>query len=312
MHHKNRTFRYFLTAAILLTLLFGNLKAQNFRKTALGLEFEANNIETEIQIFDENIVRVIKSPAKHTFEKESFSVIKKPQKTNFDVKQTKDELQVSTQKIRLTLDLKTGQVKFLDKKGNVLLNEKQSGATFSKFNDAGTETFTVAQSFELDKEEAIYGLGILQNGKMSQRNQEVRMVQNNTWDFVTFFQSVKGYGLFWDNYSPTTFKDNANETSFTSEVGECVDYYFIYGGNADAVIANMRSLTGEVPMFPLWTYGYWQSKERYKSQNEIVGVVKKASRIRCSARWHHSGLAVLGQQLFVECHGISERRVSQP
>ena len=36
----------------------------------------------------------------------------------------------------------------------------------------------------------------------------------------------------------------------------------------------MRNLTGQVPMFPLWTFGYWQSKERYKSQDETVGVVK--------------------------------------
>ena len=49
----------------------------------------------------------------------------------------------------------------------------------------------------------------------------------------------------------------------------------MYGGNADGVIACMRDLTGQAPMFPLWTYGYWQSKERYKSQDELVGVVKK-------------------------------------
>jgi alpha-D-xyloside xylohydrolase len=49
----------------------------------------------------------------------------------------------------------------------------------------------------------------------------------------------------------------------------------MYGGNADGVIAQMRSLTGEVPMFPLWTYGFWQSRERYKSQNELLEVVNK-------------------------------------
>ncbi|HOO86041.1 MAG TPA: glycoside hydrolase family 31 protein, partial [Prolixibacteraceae bacterium] len=90
-----------------------------------------------------------------------------------------------------------------------------------------------------------------------------------------FFQSVKGYGLFWDNYSPTTFKDNDAETSFSSVVADGIDYYFMYGGNADGVVACMRDLTGQVPMFPLWTYGYWQSKERYKSQDETVGVVRK-------------------------------------
>jgi alpha-D-xyloside xylohydrolase len=49
----------------------------------------------------------------------------------------------------------------------------------------------------------------------------------------------------------------------------------MYGGDADGVIAKMRELTGQVPMFPLWTYGYWQSRERYKSQDETVGVVRK-------------------------------------
>ena len=101
------------------------------------------------------------------------------------------------------------------------------------------------------------------------------MIQGNTDDYVPFFQSVKGYGLFWDNYSPTLFVDDSAGTSFTSDVGDCVDYYFMYGGNADGVISLMRGLTGQVPMFPLWTYGYWQSKERYKSQFETVDVVKK-------------------------------------
>ena len=49
----------------------------------------------------------------------------------------------------------------------------------------------------------------------------------------------------------------------------------MYGGDADGVVAQMRTLTGQVPMFPLWTYGYWQSKERYKSQNEVLGVLNK-------------------------------------
>lgn len=40
--------------------------------------------------------------------------------------------------------------------------------------------------------------------------------------------------------------------SFDSEVGDCADYYFIYGGNADKVIANVRELTGQAPLYPLW------------------------------------------------------------
>lgn len=54
-----------------------------------------------------------------------------------------------------------------------------------------------------------------------------------------------------------------------------MDYYFINGGNADNVIRGMRELTGQVPMNALWTYGFWQSRERYQSQEELVDVVKK-------------------------------------
>ncbi|MDP4189686.1 MAG: glycoside hydrolase family 31 protein, partial [Bacteroidota bacterium] len=90
-----------------------------------------------------------------------------------------------------------------------------------------------------------------------------------------FFVSTKGYGLYWDNYSPTLFSDNQDGTTFKSDVGDCIDYYFMAGVNIDGAISCMRDLTGQVPMFPLWTYGFWQSKERYKSQDELVGVVNK-------------------------------------
>ena len=172
------------------------------------------------------------------------------------------------------MDTGTGIVSYFSKDGKVLLAEK-SGMQFIDFDDAGTKTYQVYQPFVLDKEEAIYGLGQLQNGKMIQRNMTKNLVQGNVEDVSPFFQSTKGYGVFWDNYSPTLFTDNEVETSFRSEVGDCVDYYFMYGKNADGVIAQVRSLTGQAPMFPLWTYGYWQSKERYKSQEEVVDVVRK-------------------------------------
>jgi alpha-D-xyloside xylohydrolase len=110
---------------------------------------------------------------------------------------------------------------------------------------------------------------------MDQRNQTLLLQQNNMQIAVPFFQSIKGYGVYWDNYSTTHFKDSTDGTSFESEVGDCADYYFIYGGNADQVIAGYRWLTGKAPMFPRWTLGYWQSRERYKSQYETNEVVRK-------------------------------------
>jgi alpha-D-xyloside xylohydrolase len=92
---------------------------------------------------------------------------------------------------------------------------------------------------------------------------------------IPFFQTSGGYGIFWDNSSTTTFKDNAGTTTLSSVIGDGIDYYFINGKNADGVIAGMRKLTGNAPMFPRWVFGFFQSRERYKSQAEIIGIVKK-------------------------------------
>ncbi len=249
--------------------------SQSYQKTDLGIKSTINATNVEIQFYSPSIVRIQKWPDGKNFKKESLSVIKTPQKTAFSVKKTGNKLVLKSKALTAILDLKNGRIVFQNSKGEPLLNEKEAGAGFTDFNDVGNKTFSVSQSFVLDKDEAIYGLGILQNGKMAQRNHKVYMVQSNTQDFVTFFQSNKGYGLFWDNYSPTTFKDTLGVTSFSSEVGDGIDYYFMNGNNADGVVACMRDITGQAPMFPLWTYGFWQSKERYKSQDETVGIVKK-------------------------------------
>ena len=259
----------------LLMLLTISGQSQTYQKTNYGLKSNINSIDIEIQFFSPSIVRVLKSPQGNDFKKESLSVIKSPQKTAFSIKQKGDDLSLKSESVNVNLNLKNGVISFTSLTGTPLLREKESNVGFNDFNDAGVKTYSVSQSFVLDKDEAIYGLGQQQQGKMVQRNLKMKMIQGNTDDYVPLFQSVKGYGLYWDNYSPTVFSDNQDETSFKSDVGDCIDYYFMYGGNADGVIAQMRDLTGQAPMFPLWTFGYWQSKERYKTQNEVVDVVQK-------------------------------------
>jgi alpha-D-xyloside xylohydrolase len=61
--------------------------------------------------------------------------------------------------------------------------------------------------------------------------------------------------------------------SFSSEAGQQIDYYFIYGNNTDEVIAGYRRLTGKAPIVPKWALGFWQSRERYKNQAEILATV---------------------------------------
>lgn len=59
-------------------------------------------------------------------------------------------------------------------------------------------------------------------------------------------------------------------TEFRSEAGEAVDYYFFYGPELNQVIAEYRQMTGAAPLLPRWAYGFWQCRERYSSQQQIL------------------------------------------
>jgi alpha-D-xyloside xylohydrolase len=69
--------------------------------------------------------------------------------------------------------------------------------------------------------------------------------------------------------------ESKNDYSFLSDAGKQLDYYFIYGTNMDSVIAGYRFLTGKTTIAPQWALGFWQSRERYKTQDEILSTAKE-------------------------------------
>ena len=63
--------------------------------------------------------------------------------------------------------------------------------------------------------------------------------------------------------------------SIWNEMAKDMDYYFIAGQDADEIIAGYRTLTGKAPVYPKWVLGFWQSRERYKTSDEIVGTLSE-------------------------------------
>ncbi len=257
-----RKVKFMLTCLLFMAAVAANGKP---------VQLQAGKTNVTVEFFTPSIVHVVKWPAGHRIEKTPLVVVAQPE----DVAVSQKGNTVSSNVLEVKMDNKTGAITF-SAKGKTLLREKNAPSFEPRTTGADAGHFRVGQDFVLDKDEAIYGLGTFQNGKMNRRGEHKRMEQSNLEDFQNVLQSIKGWGLYWDNYSPTQFDDDAVKgMSFTSEVGDCVDYYFMYGQSADGVIAQMRQLSGQVPMFPLWTYGYWQSKERYKSSKELLGIVDK-------------------------------------
>ena len=278
-----------------------------------GFSAKVRGIDVKVEFYTPDIVRVLKTTATSNLEqKKDYVVELAPQHPSVRVSTSGNTVRAVSSRMEVTMDLGSGKIQFNDLKGGRLLAEKDYGAQFipvqfvqrirqqvpppaptgvtptqsSPGQDTpGTtrpgmrmiveNTNEISQSFILDEDEYIYGLGQHQNGKMNQRGQRLVLEQNNMEIAIPYFTSVKGYGVYWDTYSITTFDDTPMGTSFKSEAGEAIDYYFLYGGDGDGTIALMRELTGAAKLAPLWTFGFWQCKERYKSSEEVVEVVQK-------------------------------------
>ena len=76
-------------------------------------------------------------------------------------------------------------------------------------------------------------------------------------------------------FLPPLDTDEQQRISFWSEVADWIDYYFISGDSMDEVISGYRTLTGKAPVMPRWSMGFWQSRQRYTTQEEVLGVVQE-------------------------------------
>jgi alpha-D-xyloside xylohydrolase len=257
-----------------LLLVSTSVWSQNFTKTNYGLKTRVGNQAIELKVYSPAVIRVIKSP-ENDYRKQSMSVVAHPIVDGFNVKGSSTLIQLTTKALTVKLNTKTGSITYYTAGGKLLMAEKAHGSTFEKTQDMGKATYRIVQKFTVPNGDAIYGLGQHQEGVMNYRDHHVELKQKNMEIAIPFILSSGGYGLFWDNYSTTTFDDHESTTTIESAIGDGIDYYFIAGGSADKVIAQMHLLTGKAPMFPKWAFGFWQSRERYTSQDELLGVVKK-------------------------------------
>ena len=163
--------------------------------------------------------------------------------------------------------------------GDVQFRETVDGIRASR--QGGTEQYIRssnhgAVTFDFTEEESLFGLGSHEEGYDSLKGQFVPLYQENMRIAVPVFVSSKGYGVLIDCTSAMTFDaTDRRHGKFTLDSVDAVDFYFIAGGNYDGVCRELRKLTGATPMLPKWALGYIQSKERYATQEELLGIGRR-------------------------------------
>ncbi len=238
---------------------------------------EIGEQKVTVEFYAPTIVRVTKVPSDvDPSQKKSYNVILEPQ--SMDQLKRVDgngSCVMTSENFSVSVNEQTGEITFSDNKGQRLLTDRRTTLT-RRTDDANKGKYKVSELFALDKDELIYGLGQLGDPHMSQRGRSVELWNHNTYIAIPYFTSEKGYGVYWDNAGKTRFEDNEQGTTFTSEVGLCADYYFMYrDGTQDGVIASIRQLSGQATMFPLWSMGFWQCRERYKTSDELASVLDR-------------------------------------
>ena len=226
---------------------------------------------TDVTFYSDTIVRVVKTPGDAAAPAKPYEIVTMKPDGKRRGPETADGFRVwRSPALTVREDVATGCVTFESPKGETLLAE-QGAATFTPVRKADTRS---AQSFALAAGEPLYGLGLLQNGRLSQRGVSQWLLPENLDDGIPFVQSPRGWGIYWDAVSAVRFDDLGDAVRFTSDSAKAVDYYFILGGGFDGVVAGMRRLTGSAPMLPRWSYGFWQSRERYHTRDEVTAVVR--------------------------------------
>ncbi len=273
---------YSLTA---VCLLFGSLAqaqwtpmnpVKKVQQESDGVVFSMGTGTLNVQVCSDSVVHVLYSPT-NSFPKRTDLVVTKESwpATKWTMQSTNDAIVLSTSLLKITITRKDGAISYADANGNALVQEASRSMTPAKVN--GEDTYR-AESFVniYGSHEGLYGLGQHQSGVWNYRGESVDISQDNSNIAVPLMLSSKGYGIFWNNTSRSRFNNRfANYLYISSEVADVIDYYFLYGPEFDKIIASYRDLTGQAPMFGKWAYGFWQCTNRYKSQEEILGVAKK-------------------------------------
>ena len=411
-----------------------------------------------LQVVGDAIIRVQATSENQLPQKpQSLMVVEQTARPKYTVNVEDGEVRVSTSRVQAVVSKQTGQVRFLDAEGNSIATEARDGKSFAPFRvpdrEIGVDIGRVTENqrnglswrmvFDLQEDEALYGLGQHQSEELNMRGKNEDLFQYNTKVSVPFVISSRGYGILWDSYSycrfgqpedylqlnrafrlydkhgreghltgtytdmdgrslvrdedsiyyeydvpqtsalcrkydrggiqnlpkgfklkgstvvyegfiepltaeansslftlhsslrnfilyyagyikvyiggelvvperwrtawnPNTYKftvhipdkgktqlriewqpdgdvsycglrvakpqtaEQREQLSVWSEMARDMDYYFIAGASMDEVISGYRTLTGRAPVYPKWAMGFWQSRERYKTQQEIV------------------------------------------
>ncbi|HEY1650087.1 MAG TPA: TIM-barrel domain-containing protein [Terracidiphilus sp.] len=245
-------------------------------QTPVGLSASNDTESLEVTVCGDSVIHVVAHPvgelASTAAQPWMLASAQSCPGASFQFAETGDQAALTTASLTISLNLRTGSLTFKTLSGDTLAHEISNLPRTYLPSDADGR-FQVEDRFGPDATEAMYGLGQHQSGLFNYRGSTVELGQNNTDIAIPLLVSSKGYAILW-NTASFSYVDNRFplELNFESMAAPQIDYYLLYGPQMDRLMHEYRAMTGHVPLFPEWAYGFWQSKDRYRTQDEVLSI----------------------------------------
>jgi alpha-glucosidase len=186
-----------------------------------------------------------------------------------------------TAALRMSITHRPFRISVFDAKGQSL--DEDDPAMGIAFSGAASRVYK-----RLRQDEQIYGLGE-KNGKLNRRGKMLGGYSFTMWNSDTFgydasidplyasfpfylvLRNGRTHGIFLDNTHRSNFDIGhqfQNLLSFGADGGE-LDYYFIDGPDPKQVISRYTTLTGRMPLPPMWALGYHQCRYSYYPESRV-------------------------------------------
>ncbi len=252
-----------------------------FRQHGNALLWSGNDEHVRIEAWGQDSLRV-RATVSGAIRDSLVNVLLPPKETHVDI--TIDEREATIRNGTLLARVSsTGLIRFFDaQRGVELLAEVPPGHATRVpprlFKATHGALFHVEARFHAYDDERFYGLGQHQHGLLDQKGCTIDLIQRNTEITIPFLVSSRGYGFLWHNPSVGRVELGQNGTRWVADATQQLDYWITAGNTPATIMEHYADATGYPSEFPEWASGFWQCKLRYRSQDEVLAVVREHKR----------------------------------
>lgn len=178
----------------------------------------------------------------------------------------------------------SGDITFYNQKNEVILREYTSRCSWGlrkkgrEFQPIPGGDYKLYVRFEAVDNEKIYGMGQYQHPYLNLKGCTLELAHRNSQSSVPFAVSSLGYGFLWHNPAIGNVVFGKNMTEWYAQSTKIMDYWITAGDEPAEIVEQYAKVTGTVPMMPDYAMGFWQSKLRYRTQEELLNVAREYKR----------------------------------